>query len=971
MRLTIILLALPALAAASTGRTVDRWGVDEGLPNYALTSIIQTRDGYLWVASWARIVRFDGVRFTPVATDLPNVHARVLLEHPDGSIWIGATGEGLVRWRPDGARTFRPGDGLAGTDIRSLALDSKGRVWAASEGGVNIIDGSTVRTVGAAEGIRPDSPIGVTRGRDDRMWIATASGVCSMHIDDARCEPFAGHRGGATAIVEGRDDRLWIGTASGVREVGAGSPPGGACLPECLAGREVTTMAEGRDGLWVGFGDGAVAHIHDDHVTSYGAREGLPDAPVVALHEDEEGSLWIAIDGGGLVRFRPHRVATYTTDDGLPARGITSIVQDATGRVWAGSGCGPVAELVDGRFVPRFAEYTGSACALSVLATRDGSLWIGTRTGGLFRWDGRRMHHFDRSDGLSDATVSALFEDRDGVVWIGTEVGGVHRFADGQLSRAYGSQDGVATGYVVTFAQDRTGRVWIGSNANGLSIYENGRFTALGSHDGLPTGNIAGLIVDSRGDLWIGTAAHGLFRRRGDRYDAFGEAQGLGDSLVALMLEDRDANLWVSTTRGIVRLARERIEAVAAGREASLDPVILDRRDGLPHTEGSGGGFDPSGLRDRDGRLWFSTIGGIAVVDPASFWINQRPPPLAIEGVSLAGGTAVSADTSLHVPAGTSTIEIAYTAFSLLDPLKVRFRYRLVGLDDEWTDAGGRHAAYYTRLPPADYRFEVIAANNDGVWNATPATLHLVVAPFWWERASVRFAGLMVLLLATAFTARGIAARRARARLAELERAHALNRERERIARDLHDELGARLTKIALLADMPAIGGDRVATAARDAIATMGELVWSVNARHDTLDSFANYAAEFAQDHLETAGIRFRLDIRRDLEARSLAAVTRRQLFLAFKEAVNNAVKHAQASQVTVTIDLDGDVFVVEVADDGCGLPEAAEGLRLDGSRGNGMGNMRERMSAAGGTLAVESHPGRGTRLTFRLQVGR
>ena len=256
------------------------------------------------------------------------------------------------------------------------------------------------------------------------------------------------------------------------------------------------------------------------------------------------------------------------------------------------------------------------------------------------------MEHFGLEHGLSDTYIRGLFEDRDGVIWIGTAVGGLHYYANGRLSRSFGPADGVATGILASFAQDREGRVWVGSNANGLSVYKDGRFRRLSDDENPPSRSIASLLVDSRGDLWIGTASHGLFRRREGRYEPFGVAQGLGHALIALMIEDREGTLWVSTGHGISRLTRDRIDEVAAGRRASLDPIVLDRRDGLLNVEGSGGGFDPSGLRDRDGRLWFSTIDGIAVIDPATFRFNTIAPRVMIETVALAGRAVAPDETA-------------------------------------------------------------------------------------------------------------------------------------------------------------------------------------------------------------------------------------------------------------------------------------------------------------------------------------
>lgn len=548
-------------------------------------------------------------------------------------------------------------------------------------------------------------------------------------------------------------------------------------------------------------------------------------------------------------------------------------------------------------------------------------------------------------------------------MWIGTAAGSLHAWRDGQLSRGVGLADGVATGIIASFAQDRDGRLWIGSNANGLSVYEHGRFRHLADHEQPSSRSIAGLMVDSRGDLWIGTASHGLFRKRGGRYERFGVAQGLSHELIALMIEDREGTLWVSTANGICRLTRDRIEDVAAGRRASLDRIILGRGDGLLNAEGSGGGLDPSGLRDRDGRLWFSTIDGIAVIDPSAFPVNTVAPRVIVETALLAGQPAApDANGIVDIPAGTPTVELAYTAFSFRAPQHVRFRVRLRGVDDRWQDVGNRRTAYYTGLRPSAYAFEVLAANDDGLWSERPAVMQLTVAPFWWERRLVQAAGVGLLIVLTAVTVREVSLRRARARLAEMERTQALDRERGRIARDLHDDLGARLAHIAILAETSnAHDSDqdgRVVRAVREAAQTMDELVWTINARNDTVESFAYYLGQFAEEHIGAAGLRCRLDIPIDLPDLPLAAHVRRHLYLAAKEAVTNAIKHACATEVGVGLRLTDATLMLEIRDNGRGLP--AEGID---PTGNGLKNLRERMGVAGGPLDVESAPGAGTRI--------
>jgi ligand-binding sensor domain-containing protein/signal transduction histidine kinase len=949
-------------------RTLRLWGVDEGLPNNALTSVIQTRDGYLWVGSWAGVVRFDGVRFAPVAQDLPNVHVRVLFEDRDGSVWIGTVGGGLARWRAGRIQMFTVADGLADNEIGAIAQDRHGHLWVTTGLGISRFADGRLTTWRHTDSALTDGIVGLAVDTDGQIVIATTRQLCHITSERVRCAPSALPRSTSAFLID-RSGVRWAGTSDGrVFRMSRAGPSAGSCAEGCVVGEPVTSLSEGHTGsIWIGLGRRGIARLHDGVVTHYGPAEGFPAFPLTGLAEDAEGSLWAAMDIGGLAQLRTTRVTMLTSADGLPAQAATSVAEDAKGTIWAGSRCGPVATLTAGRFVPQFVDRLASQCVLSVLSARDGTVWLGTESAGVFTWDGQRLRQLGARDGLTEVHAPTLFEDSKGVIWIGTATY-VHRYEHGVLSRPFGVADGLTGGAVVSFAEDRRGRIWIGSNGNGLSLYENGTFRSMAGLVTLPTAHISALIVDSRDHLWIGTADHGVFRYRNGAIDAFGLEQGLNDRLIALMIEDASGNIWVSTTKGILKLDRARVEEVAAGRATRLDPIVIDRSDGLRHLEGMGGGFDPSGLRTRDGHLWFSTLDGFAVIDPATFPINAVPPPVVIERASIDEKTqALAPDGALVVAAGAQSLEVAYTAFSFMVPSRVTFRYRLVGADSFWHDAGTRRSAFYSHVPPGDYTFEVMAANNDGVWSTAPATMRVIVLPFVWERRGVQAAGLVVLLLATGFGANGLAKRRARHRLRELEREQALTRERTRIARDLHDDLGARLAQIALIAE----GSEhtqslnRISTTARGAMQTMDELVWAVNAKNDTVESLAEYVAEFAEEHLTLAGLRLRLQIAPDLGGHELHADTRRHLFLAFKEAVHNIVKHAQATEVRVGLTIDAGMVVLTVSDDGRGLPEAAQkGL------GNGLGNMRARMESAGGSASAESTPGQGTRITLRAPVG-
>lgn len=964
----MLLASPPPISAAYS---VDRWEVDHGLPQNSILSMIQTRDGYLWLGTWAGVVRFDGVRFTPVAASLTNTHVTALAEAPDGAVWIGTSGGGVARWQDHQLEAFTTGSGLVHDDVRALAIDPDGRVWVGTLGGVSVIDNGAVQTPAMTAS---SSPVGavyaMAPASSGSVWIGTTNGgLCEARSLSITCwgevtpSPVT-----LRALLPLDDGTVLVGLPGRIALwTGSTLVDWPSCPANCLGAASASALHRAQDGsIWVGFGGaGGIMRFTGTTRDVYGAAHGMAAAIVMTLFEDAEGSLWAGTDGAGLARLRPTRVIAYGRDHGLSSRVVTSIVEDRDGTIWTGGRCSPLSALgANGRFEPRLVDVSGRACVVAVLAARDGTLWFSVDRAGVYGWRNGGLRHVGVDEGLSNATVASLFEDRDGALWIGTDTALAHRLQGDRLD-TFGPDQGLPPGRIVSFAQDRDGQLWLGSNANGLFVLEEGRFRHIGEAEGLPTRLVSKLRFDSRGDLWIGTANQGLYRMREGRFEHFGTERGLPDSVVAFTLEDTRGDLWVSTSRGISRLTRERIDAVADGRERSLAPVVLGKADGLRSLEGSGGGFAPAGLRARDGRLWFSTLDGIVVVDPARLRLNPLPPQVTVEHVVLDedrvdhGHGAV-----VEIPAGTRGIEIAYTAFSMLAPDRVRFRYRLTGFEAAWHEAGARRAAFYTNLPPDDYTFEVLAANNDGVWSRAPATLRLTVAPLWWQRSSAQLLGLAVLLALTGGGVRAVSLRRARAQLAALEREQALTRERVRIARDLHDDIGAQLTHLALLADRSEAIEVRaeLSATARDTARTMDELVWSVNATNDTLEGLVSYAMRFTERHTRAAGLRCRFDAPATIAAYPLAADARRHCFLAIKEAVNNAVKHAQARELRFGASLNAGVLEIVVADDG-------RGVDPDAAAGNGLTNMTERMAAVGGTVAIESTPGHGTAVRFRVPL--
>lgn len=938
---------------------VRNWGTADGLPQNTVTSIVQTRDGYLWLGTFGGLVRFDGHAFTVFDPgNTPGlVSARIVSLHEDGNgtLWIG-TESGLTR--RDGERFTRvgPDEGVAAAGVTALRSDRRGRVWIGLGHRLMRFDGRGLSP--AAPGGPDLAALSLTESRDGTMWAGTWTSL--MRFPDGGTPVLvpasAGPAGTVASLLTDSRGDVWVGASSLHRWDGKQFVH--VPLPDKpVAPGVITALAEDRDGhVWIGTTRAGVYEWHDGVLAAYTTADGLTNGYVRSLFADRQGNIWVGTDVGGLYRLKPRRIANYQRED-VTVHGIGPIVGDGASGLWVGGTCGGLSHFSGGRF-----ENLGTKdglpnpCVWALLRDPDDTVWIGTAGGGLTRFAAGRFESYAGKNGLPDAIVNGIARDRQGTLWVGTNTG-LSRF-DGSRFVNYGKAEGLSHDVKCIF-QDRGGALWLGG-VGGLTRFADGRFARFTMAQGLSHDHVRAIHEDADGVLWIGTYGGGLNRLQDGRFTAYGRKEGLPDTAVSRILEDARGFLWMSGNKGIFRVARSQLNDLAAGRIASVTGISYGTADGMVIDETNGG--QPAGWQSADGRLWFPTIKGLVRFDPVT--AAATPPPVFIER-AIVNGQPVAAAALARLGPGSASAEFHYTAVDLDAAEKTRFRYRLDGYDGQWIDGGTRRVAYYTKIPPGRYDFEVAATDGDGNWSATPARMAVVVTPFWWQRREVEAVALILLLTATAASVRSISLRRARVRVAELERERALERERTRIARDLHDDLGSRLSHIAMMADASAAADPeaRIAGAARAAVQTMDELVWAVNARNDTVENFAYYVAQYAEEHVIGAGLRCRLELPTDLPPRPLAADIRRHLYLAVKEAVNNALKHARASEIRLSLRIDTHALAVEVTDDGRGLPAAVD------ATGNGLKNFRERMDAAGGTLEVASAPGRGTRLTFTVPL--
>ncbi|MGA8594637.1 MAG: two-component regulator propeller domain-containing protein [Bryobacteraceae bacterium] len=696
-----------------------------------------------------------------------------------------------------------------------------------------------------------------------------------------------------------------------------------------------------------------------------------------SLFEDREGSIWLCTDGQGLFRLRIQPINVYSKEQGLPDRNVYPIYQSRDGSLWIGTWSGGLCRFRNGKCTTyTTADGLASNRVNAIYEDRDGMLWVAVLDG-LHRMRNGRFEPV-RGYGLF-STVRAIHQDRRGVMWFGTGEGLI-RFESGRWTTV-ARKDGLATDDVRIIVDGRDGNLWVGGYG-GLSNLHDGHVRAWTEKDGLASNAIRALYEDSDGVLWIGTYDGGLDRFENGRFTTYTVREGLFNNGVFQILEDSRANLWMSCNRGIYRVSKRQLNDFAAGKTSTVTSIAYGRRDGMRNAE-CNGGLTPAGIKARDGRLWFPTQDGVAVIDPDKLTINSKPPPVIVESC-LIDRTPMAVDHPVRVMPGRENFEIQYTALSFISSERIRFKYKMEGLDHDWVDAGTRRVAFYSHVPPGSYTFRLTAANSDGVWNEAGSSLRFVVLrPFyetWW------FAFLLSTLAATSLWLGW------RYRLGQLKRARTAQQafsrqliasqesERKRIAAELHDSLGQRLVIIKNLAllllqarasaelnDSQRERIEEISTEASGAVREVKEI--SYNLRPYRLDRLGLTKALEAMIEGASAASATIFSAHIDNIDGMFPQEAEINFYRIVQECVNNILKHSQAARAIVRIQRAEARLILTARDDGRGF--APESNHLD-SLGGGFGliGISERAQLLGGKATIQSAPGQGTTVTIEIDLG-
>ncbi len=997
----------------------DVWHVEAGWQDDTVTSVLQSHNGYLWLGTYHGLVRYDGARFSVFDSGntpgLQNGVITSLYEGPDGVLWIGHETGQLTRFFQGQFQPITLGTNWPGGAIEGLTTDEQQDLWLLNISGsmFRVRDGKLLNP--ARDGVAAQN-VSLARAPGGQTWIVANGQLSTLQGGNLVPFVFPNSQPGDyyERVLPARDGGLWVVANGRLREwrfgrwfdaVGLPATPGGVtCLLETRSGSLLAGTL--RQGLYLF----SPAEIFSPQALPlhFDLENGLSQDWVRALCEDHEGNLWVGT-GGGLDSVRRRKVRMLNAPKDWRGCRVSSFQVLRDGTAWIGTEGAGIYRYLHGNW-SAFAEGSGlsNLFVWSVLETRSHRLLLGTYGGGLFAKDGER---FVAPPEFADITSPALslFESRDGDLWIGTTTG-LHRYHNGRRVW-FAGKSRLSLPDVRAITESPDGTLWFGMSGGGLGCLRDGTLHQFLKADGLGGDFVVCLYADSDNTLWIGTSDNGLTRFKDGKFAVITTTNGLPTPVIFHIVDDRAGNLWFGSRRGILRATKADLDRCADGRSSFVRFLTYSEAEGLA-SEVCSGGFQPGACLAPDGRLWFPTRKGLAIIDPSEVATNSVKPPVTIETVLVdnlpipAATLALCVQSSslpvepsapgdpllgpsvppeparplLRIPAGRRRCECQVAACGFADPEKVSFRYKLEGLERDWQDNGAKRVAPYSYLPPGRYTFRVIACNNDGVWNETGASLAFMVLPYpwqtWWFETGALVFGAGAVGAGVLWATR----RRVRHKLEQLERQRALERERSRIARDIHDDLGASLTRISMLSQsvrgeveaLPQVAADvdQIYGTAREVTRAMDEIVWAVNPLHDTLDSLVTYLGRFAQHFLSGAGLRCRLDVPLNLPAWGLTSEVRHHVYLALKEALHNVVKHAGATEVRISLEFTPEGFVLVVADNGRGFNQnlvlnqtAPPGNDVRLSPGNGLRNMRKRLEEIGGRCQWETNPGEGARV--------
>lgn len=946
----LLVLLLWAVSVAPSRAQVfpfRSYSIEQGLSESVVNDMMQDKNGYIWVATGYGLNRFDGIKFTnyyhadglrdnkifsllqdhrgriwvgtrsginmmrpgqdtliaiPDLEPLNHVSINAIYEDDQNNLWFATDGAGAWRWSPShNLEQLTTADGLAGNRVRSI-VQYDGAIWMATREGLSHYENGRFRTFTIKDGLP-----------DNRLR--------SLHVDKLGML-WIGSRGG---LVRYQKDRFKVFTEK-----------------DGLVNNKVQSITDDQNGnLWIGTEEGA-SHMINGRFKNYSVEQGLNNHYINTMLYDREHNIWFGTFGAGISNFMGENIINFTVDEGLPNNVITSFVNDQKGNVWIATYGGGLSRY-DGKKLKTYNVSDGliDNKVYSLTTDHNGRIWIGTRWG-LSIYDHGRWTNYDEK-GLPIRQVRSLLEDRDGSMWLGSYGEGLMHFKNDGSFDAWTEDEGLPDNIIMNMAQDSAGAIWL-ATYGGVSRYSNGTFKTYTVADGLPNNGVMDLTIDDNGDVWASTF-DGIARIRDGNIQSVSTADGLPDEVCYFIERSNNGLLWIGTNKGVVRFDPTGFfsQAISA-KEERTHIRLLNSDQGLVAEEMNAGAV----YRDKDGMMWFGSVGGVSRYNPAADQFHLVPPKIHIEQIRASEERFTPAK-NLVFGHRQNSLRFDYIGISHSAPHQVLYKYRLKPLEDRWQTTMERYARY-SALPPGEYTFQVQARSSGGLWSAEQASVSFrVMAPFWRQWWFYVVVGLVIVSVIMLII-----------NLLQVRRQVDIERMRVQIASDLHDDVGSSLTEIALQTDFLQTASinddlreslDQIGAQSRRIVSSLDDIVWSIDARNDSLGDLTDRMQDYANNVLTPRQVQVKYDFEELDMDRSMQIEVRENVYLIFKEAVNNIVKHSDADQVLVRLKPAGNGLEMQVVDNG---KTARNGRRS----GHGLRNMNMRAERINAELILEREEG-------------
>ncbi len=951
----IILLFLPVRLSAQ-GMPFQNYSIQSGLSQSVVTSLLQDSGGYVWIGTEFGLNRFNRYEFEQFFEEDGLSHNGIVTLHEDrdGRLLVG-TQAGLVQFE-DGRFVTLPGTELLEfIQVNAIFMDDQGALWVGTEtAGLYVFFQDSFVTMTESTGLSSNEIRAINQMPDGQILVATRDGVSLIYggiIRKTWNKDNGLSENRSRDILVFSDNTFWVATRDGISIFANGQFRYLSTSDGLIDPRVTALEHDGFGGVWIST-EGGVSHYRNGVFRNYTDSNGLSNNIVNGLMVDTEGNQWFGTYGGGVDMLPGEKFTHYRVNEGLLSNMITSFEQDDQGNIWIGTFGGGISVIRDQEVINyTISDGLNDNRVYTLHKTSDGTLYAGTQNG-ISRFENGGFVDDRMSDQLPEGRVRTILEVPNGDIYVGTYGGGIIQFRNGRRIRIWDTASGLTDNIIMKIIRRDDGSIWA-ATYGGVNIIEpDGSTRSITVEQGILQNSILSIMEDQDDCIWIGSFA-GLTKIDGNTIRNYSTAQGLQNRVVYFIGQDESGMMWLGTVDGLIRFDR-RIDLDRADPNRVRDTIKFKRytiESGLTSNEMNSNAV----FTDSDGNLWMGSVAGVTQFRWRLDRVVDQGPKVHIERIRLFDGY-VDVNRNNTFRHDQNFLGFEFIGLSYSNPTEVLYEYRLNGIDADWRKTTER-VVRYTTLPDGEFRFQVRARNADGYWSPEIASITITIAPPFWK--SWWF--ILIMVVGVFLTAGFLYNYYRISRLVDLERI------RIRIASDLHDDVGASLTEIALNADfLQATQKDskvgeslkQIGDMSRRIVTTMDDIVWSIDARNDTFGDLLDRMQDYATNVLAPTGIEPIFHFGGFDSTKIIPLEIRQNVYLIFKEAVNNAAKHAKATRIEITFNRTEHNFELVIADNGVGMPEH---VRVGG---HGLKNMKLRAARIHAHLEFEQHDGLTIRLT-------